>query len=65
MTKRRVVAASAVAWLLILTINANHSSEEGLEDENKLLKGCTRQRENKITSLMEQTASLSNRAFPL
>lgn len=57
LTEKRVVAASAVAWLLLLTINAYHSCKERLKDEKELLKTCIRQSGNKITFLVSQTAS--------
>ena len=64
-TKERVVVVSAVAWLLLLPINAYHSSEEELKDKNVLLKADIRQLKNKTTSLTEQTASISNGTSPL
>ena len=63
--EERVVAASAVAWPLLLTINAYHSLEEELQDENKLLKACVRQMEKKITSLTGQAAPPLNRTSSL
>lgn len=36
--ERRVVMASAVAWLLLLIVNAYHSAEEELKEDNELLK---------------------------
>ena len=45
-----------MVWLLLLIINAYHSSEEDLKDENKFLKAHIRHLENKITTLMGQTA---------
>lgn len=59
-TKGRIVAAFAVAWQLLLTINAYHSLERELKDENELLKSCIRQQENKNTSLTEQITLPSN-----
>jgi len=52
-------------WPLLQTINAYPFSEEGLKVENKLLKDCIRQLENKITSLIGRTALLSNGTSPL
>lgn len=64
-TEERIVAVSAVAWLLILTINAYHSLEEDLKDENELLKACIRQLENTVTSLTGKTAPRLNGSSPL
>lgn len=63
-TEERVVAASAVAWLLLLTINVYHSPKQRLKDEKELLKDYIRQLENKVTFLVGQTASFFM-AFPL
>lgn len=46
-----ILAVSAVAWQLLLTINAFHSPDEELKGENELLKARVRQLENKITFL--------------
>lgn len=53
-TGERVLAASTVTWLLLLTINAFHSSGEELKEENELLKAYVRQLETKITFLTGQ-----------
>jgi len=64
-TKETIVTASAMAWPLLLTINACHFLEEGVKNENEILKPCIRQLENKITSLTGQTAPPLNRTSPL
>jgi len=64
-TKKGIVATSAMAWLLLLTVNVYHFSEEDSEDENKLLKAHIRQLENKTTSLTQQAAPHLNGISPL
>lgn len=54
-----------MAWLLLLTINTHHSSEEELKGKNEPLKAHIRQLEKKITSLSGQTTPPSDGTFPL
>lgn len=64
-TKERIVAVSAMAWPLLLTITVYRSLEEVLKDENELLKAHIRQLENIISSLTGKTAPCLNGSSPL
>lgn len=63
--KSIISVCCSIAAIVHFTYNAFHSSEEELKGENKLLKACVRQLENKITFLTGRIVPSTTSISPL